>query len=64
MNGFPLCLGPGLPIFADDIQKVKDSWKLLLDNGSKMVYPAHGNPFSAEIIRKVVKAQPSSFLTG
>ncbi len=52
MNSFPLRLSPGLPIFADDIQKVKDSWKLLLDKGAKMVYPAHGNPFSAEIIRK------------
>ena len=54
MNGFPLRLGPGLPIFADDIQKVKESWKMLLDRGAKMIYPAHGNPFSAEIIRKVL----------
>ncbi len=54
MNGFPLRLGPGLPIFADDLQEVKESWKMLLDRGAKMVYPAHGNPFSAEIIRKVL----------
>ena len=64
MNVLPLRLGPGLPIFAEDLQKVKESWKLLLDMGAKMIYPAPGNPFSAEIIRKVVKAQPSSFLTG
>ena len=54
MNGFPLRIGPGLPIFADDLQKVKESWKMLLDRGAKMIYPAHGNPFSAEIIRKVL----------
>jgi len=54
MNGFPLRFGPGLPIFADDIQKVKESWKMLLDRGAKMIYPAHGNPFSAEIIRKIL----------
>jgi len=54
MNGFPLRLSPGLPIFAEDMQKVKDGWKLLLDNGAKKVYPAHGNPFPAEIIRKVL----------
>ncbi len=54
MNGFPLRLGPGLPIFADDLQKVKESWKMLLDRGAKMIYPAHGNPFSAEIMRKVL----------
>ena len=54
MNGFPLRLGPGLPIFAEDLQKVKESWDLLLDMGAKMIYPAHGNPFSAEIIRKIL----------
>ena len=54
MNGFPLRLGPGLPIFAEDLQKVKESWSLLLDKGAKMVYPAHGNPFSAKIIQKLL----------
>ena len=54
MNGFPLRIGPGLPIFAEDLQKVKESWKLLLDMGVKNVYPAHGNPFSAEMIRKIL----------
>jgi glyoxylase-like metal-dependent hydrolase (beta-lactamase superfamily II) len=29
MNGFPLRLGPGLPIFAEDMTKVKKSWRLL-----------------------------------
>jgi glyoxylase-like metal-dependent hydrolase (beta-lactamase superfamily II) len=54
MNGFPLRLSPGLPIFAEDLQEVKDSWKLLLDKGARMVYPAHGRSFSAEIIRKII----------
>ncbi len=54
MNAFPLRLSPGLPIFAEDLQKVKDSWKLLLDYGAKMIYPAHGNPFSAERMRNVL----------
>jgi glyoxylase-like metal-dependent hydrolase (beta-lactamase superfamily II) len=52
MNSFPLRLSPGLPLFADNIQKVKDSWKLLLDKGATKIYPAHGNSFSAELIRK------------
>lgn len=55
MRGFPLRLSPGLPIFAEDLQKVKDSWRILLDKGAKMVYPAHGNPFSAEIIREILR---------
>jgi hydroxyacylglutathione hydrolase len=54
MNAFPMRLSPGLPIFAEDLQKVKDSWKLILDYGVKMIYPAHGNPFSAEIMRNVL----------
>lgn len=52
MNSFPLRLSPGLPIFADDIQEVKDSLKLLLDKGATKIYPAHGKSFSAELIRK------------
>ena len=48
MNGFPMRSGPGLPIFAEDLKKVKESWKLLLDYGAKTIYPAHGDPFSAE----------------
>lgn len=54
MNKFPLRLSPGLPIFAEDLNKVKESWKLLLDQGAKTVYPAHGKPFSADIIREAL----------
>jgi len=51
MNAFPMRLSPGLPIFAEDLHKVRDSWKLLLDMGAKKIYPAHGKSFSADIIR-------------
>jgi len=54
MNTFPLRITPGLPIFAEDFLKVKESWKLLLDQGAKTIYPAHGKPFSADIIRKAL----------
>jgi len=54
MNAFPLRFSPGLPIFAEDLQKVKESWELLLESGAKKIYPAHGNPFSAETIRNVL----------
>lgn len=54
MNGFPLRIGPGLPIFAEDLQKVKKSWHLLLAKGAKTVYPAHGKPFSADAIRRAL----------
>lgn len=48
MNKFPLSLRPGLPFLAEDLTKVKESWKMLLEKGVKMIYPAHGKPFSAD----------------
>jgi len=54
MNGFPFRLRPGLTILAEDMQKVKESWRLLLDKGAKTVYPGHGKPFPADIIRRVL----------
>jgi len=57
MNLFPLRLlrlNPGLPIFGDDIQLVKNSWKKLLDMGTKTVYPALGKPFPAQVMRKLI----------
>ena len=52
MSGFPLRLNPGLPIFAEDIKRVKESIRKLLDRGVKTFYPAHGKPFSAQIVNK------------
>ena len=54
MNKFPLRFGPGMPIFAEDMVKLKESWDLLLDAGAKIIYPAHGESFSIDIIRKAL----------
>lgn len=54
MNLFPLRLTPGLPVLAENLQKVKESWKLLLGLGAKSVYPAHGDPFSVDVIKKAL----------
>lgn len=54
MNRFPLRLTPGLPIFAVDEAKVRDSWRLLLDRGARFVYPAHGKPFPADVMREAL----------
>jgi len=51
MNKFPLCLSPGMPIYAENLQLLIKSWQTLLDEGVKTVYPAHGDPFSADIMR-------------
>jgi hydroxyacylglutathione hydrolase len=55
MNKFPLRLSPGLPIFAEDWEQLMKSWELLLDQGAKTIYPSHGEPFSADIIREALQ---------
>jgi len=52
MSGFPMRLGPGLPIFAEDLAKLRESWQSLLDRGAKTIYMSHGKPTSAEVIRE------------
>ncbi len=47
-NGFPFRSSPGLPIFAEDIEQIKDNWNNLLKRGAKMIYPGHGNPFTID----------------
>ena len=54
MNTLPMRLSPGLPIFGDDIQLVKESWRKLLAVGAKTVYPAHGKPFPADVMREAI----------
>jgi glyoxylase-like metal-dependent hydrolase (beta-lactamase superfamily II) len=54
MNTFPLRLTPGLPIFAEDPAAVIASWELLLEAGAREVYPAHGKPFPADVIRRAI----------
>ena len=54
-NSLPFRLGPGLPIFAEDLPRLKESWGVLLDQQVRMIYPAHGGPFPPEIIHKSLK---------
>jgi glyoxylase-like metal-dependent hydrolase (beta-lactamase superfamily II) len=54
MNGFPMRFGCGMPVFTDDTDRVKESWRLLLDNGVKWIYSAHGKPFQEEKLRKLL----------
>ncbi len=57
MNGLPLTCGPDLPIFAEDIGSVKESWRKLLKLGIQTAFPAHGRPFDVSAIeRKLVTA--------
>jgi hydroxyacylglutathione hydrolase len=54
MNGLPMRIGYGMPIFAEDTERVKESWRLLLDNDAKWIYSAHGKPFQADKLQKLL----------
>jgi len=54
MSGFPLRTGPGMPAFAEDIGALKESWRSLLTRGAKWIYPAHGKPFRAEVLERLL----------
>lgn len=55
MNDWYLRLSPGLPILADDLNLVVESWKKILPMGISRIYPAHGIDFSVEVIQREIE---------
>ncbi len=53
-NSFPFRLSPGLPIFAEDLPELRDSWRSLLEQGAETIYPAHGDSFPSGDILKAL----------
>jgi hydroxyacylglutathione hydrolase len=53
-NSLPFCLKPKLPIYAQDIMKIKESWRVLIAEGARTIYPGHGKPFSIEAIKDML----------
>lgn len=53
-NGFPFRRKPGLPIYAQDINSIRENWKKLIDKGVTMVYPGHGKAFPVEIMKTIL----------
>jgi glyoxylase-like metal-dependent hydrolase (beta-lactamase superfamily II) len=54
MNEWYLRLTPGLPVLADDINTVVQSWRNILPMGIKRVHPAHGMDFPIEVMQKEI----------
>jgi hydroxyacylglutathione hydrolase len=54
MSAFPMRIGPGLPIFAEDLPRLRESWKKVLGMGIKTIYPSHGKPFPADVMQQAV----------
>jgi hydroxyacylglutathione hydrolase len=55
MNDWYLRLTPGLPVLADDIHTVVQSWRNILPMGIKRVHPAHGMDFAVEVMQKEIE---------
>ena len=56
MSGFPRISGPGPFVLGDDLETMKRSWQLLLDEGARRIYPSHGAPFDAAVFEKYLKS--------
>jgi glyoxylase-like metal-dependent hydrolase (beta-lactamase superfamily II) len=41
------------PPWADDVEKLRSSWKKLLDTGCKLFYPAHGLPLPVDTLKRL-----------
>jgi glyoxylase-like metal-dependent hydrolase (beta-lactamase superfamily II) len=55
MNFFNLCRCKHRPIYAQNVKEVFSSWKKLIEQGAKRIYPAHGNFFSVNELENSLK---------
>jgi glyoxylase-like metal-dependent hydrolase (beta-lactamase superfamily II) len=56
-NNLPFRIRPGLPIYAHDIPTLKKSWEMLIQMGARTIYPGHGDPFSVEVIQRILQKE-------
>jgi glyoxylase-like metal-dependent hydrolase (beta-lactamase superfamily II) len=52
MNGLPLRKGAGLSIFIENKSEILSSVETLIESGISTIYPAHGKPFSIDLLKK------------
>jgi glyoxylase-like metal-dependent hydrolase (beta-lactamase superfamily II) len=51
-NRMPFVLRPKLPIYAKDIDLLKESWVKVINMGAQTIWPGHGKPFPLDKILK------------
>lgn len=42
------------PIVYQDMKLIYDSWRIYMNNGGKIIFPAHGKPFDIEKLNKFI----------
>lgn len=57
VNGLPFSIEPGAPIFGDNLDVIRQSWRILLDRGATRIHPAHGAPFPASRLEKLLEKE-------
>lgn len=57
VNYLPFNLSPVFPPFADDPEGLIRSWNMLLEKDARTIYPGHGRPFSAQILRQKLSSR-------
>ncbi|NYT13639.1 MAG: MBL fold metallo-hydrolase [Candidatus Methanofastidiosa archaeon] len=54
MNGLPLRVGAGEPIFGENIKEIYESWIKLVESKVNTLYPGHGAPFNIKVIKRIL----------
>ena len=55
VNGPPQRLGPNKSAFAEEPERIPSSWRVVLQAGAKLVHPAHGRPFEASALERLLR---------
>jgi glyoxylase-like metal-dependent hydrolase (beta-lactamase superfamily II) len=52
MVNFPFLYEPSYPIYADDMEQVRESVARILAEKPRIIYTAHGGPVTPEAVRR------------
>jgi len=61
VNGPPQRLGADKSVFAEEPGRIPQSWRVVLDAGAKVVHPAHGRPFAASVLEKLLRQKSTKW---
>jgi glyoxylase-like metal-dependent hydrolase (beta-lactamase superfamily II) len=56
VNFFPWG-GPVFPPFADDVPRLMESWKNIMDRGARLIYPGHGKSLPISKLQEVYEVR-------